>query len=175
MYDYGHGEPAVTEAEAPVRSSLLTVELPASTRMAGRSGSEADRPDHQAPSERREEYLALHAGVWPGVEAAPRCAHVRNYSVFRHHDVLFAYFEYDGEDFEADMATIAADPVNQQWWKITGSCQGPWPDRGTGASGRTSPRSGISATRAPTAHPGTQAAHGAPGVAVRNKVRRTTA
>ncbi|WP_416978996.1 hypothetical protein [Streptomyces sp. T028] len=33
MYDYGHGEPVVTEAEAAVDGSLLTVVLPASTRI----------------------------------------------------------------------------------------------------------------------------------------------
>ncbi|WP_443031221.1 hypothetical protein [Streptomyces sp. 3213.3] len=33
MYDYGHGEPTVTEAEEPVGASLLTVVLPASTRI----------------------------------------------------------------------------------------------------------------------------------------------
>jgi len=82
--------------------------------------------------ERREEYLALHAAVWPDVEAALHRAHVRNYSIFRHHDVLFAYFEYDGQDFEADMATIAADPASQRWWQLTDPCQEPWPDRGTG-------------------------------------------
>ncbi|MFF5359829.1 L-rhamnose mutarotase [Streptomyces scabiei] len=62
--------------------------------------------------ERREEYLALHAAVWPGVEAALRRAHIRNYSIFLHGDALFAYFEYHGEDFDAD------------------PCQEPWPDRG---------------------------------------------
>lgn len=52
---------------------------------------------------RREEYLTtLHAVVWPGVEAALHRAHVRNYTIFRHHDVLCAYFEYHGEDFEAE-------------------------------------------------------------------------
>ena len=33
MYDYGHGEPTVIEAEVPVGSHLLTVVLPASTRI----------------------------------------------------------------------------------------------------------------------------------------------
>ncbi|MDQ0595788.1 L-rhamnose mutarotase [Streptomyces canus] len=82
--------------------------------------------------ERREEYLTLHAVVWPGVEAALHRANVRNYTIFRHHDVLFAYFEYHGDDFEADMAAIAADPVTQEWWKLTDPCQEPWPDRKPG-------------------------------------------
>lgn len=30
---------------------------------------------------------------------------------------LFSYFEYVGNDFEADMAKIAADPKTLEWWK----------------------------------------------------------
>ena len=43
------------------------------------------RPEH------REEYLRLHSAVWPGVEAALHRANIRNYSIFLHGDVLFAY------------------------------------------------------------------------------------
>ncbi|WP_405970559.1 L-rhamnose mutarotase [Streptomyces sp. NBC_00988] len=81
--------------------------------------------------ERRQEYLALHAAVWPGVEATLRRAGIRDYSIFLHGDILFGHFEYVGEDFEADMAAIAADPETQRWWKLTDPCQEPWPDRGT--------------------------------------------
>ncbi|MET7352125.1 L-rhamnose mutarotase [Streptomyces mirabilis] len=80
--------------------------------------------------ERRAEYLELHSAVWPGVEAALHRAHIRNYSIFLHGDVLFAYFEYHGDDFEADMAALEADPVTQDWWKLTDPCQEPLPDRG---------------------------------------------
>lgn len=84
------------------------------------------RPEH------REEYLRLHSAVWPGVEAALHRANIRNYSIYLHGDVLFAYMEYHGEDFEADMATIEADPETQRWWKLTDPCQEPFPDRGEG-------------------------------------------
>jgi hypothetical protein len=51
MYDYGHGEPAVTEAEAPVGGSLLTVELPASTRirLTLRLGLRTRTPSYRTP------------------------------------------------------------------------------------------------------------------------------
>jgi len=87
--------------------------------------------------ERREEYLALHREVWPGVEAALHAANVRNYSIFLRGETLFGYFEYDGEDFEADMATIAADPETRRWWQLTDPCQAPWPDD-AGVGGRWS-------------------------------------
>lgn len=124
--------------------------------------------------ERREEYLTLHATVWPGVEAALHRAHVRNYSIFRHHDVLFAYFEYHGEDFDADMAAIAADPVTQQWWKLTDPCQEPWPDRKPGSQWTDLPEIWHLGDPGSDGPPRTQVAYPAPGDALRNEVRRTT-
>lgn len=79
--------------------------------------------------ERREEYLALHCAVWPGVEAALHRARIRNFSIFLHGDVLFGYLEYHGDDYEADTATLEADPVTQEWWRLTDPCQEPWPDQ----------------------------------------------
>ena len=73
--------------------------------------------------ERRAEYLELHSQVWPQVEQTLRDAHVTNYSIFNVGDLLFAYYEYVGEDHAADMARIAADPVTQQWWQHTDPCQ----------------------------------------------------
>ncbi|WP_234544577.1 L-rhamnose mutarotase [Streptomyces shenzhenensis] len=84
--------------------------------------------------ERREEYLALHRAVWPEVEAALRAAHFRNYTIFLRGDVLFSYFEYDGDDFDADVAAIAADPATQRWWRLTDPCQQPWSDTGAGGT-----------------------------------------
>lgn len=83
--------------------------------------------------EHREEYLALHSAVWPDVEAAMRIAHIRNYSIFLHGDTLFAYYEYHGEDWEADMAILRADPESQRWWTFTDPCQEPWPDAEEGS------------------------------------------
>lgn len=84
--------------------------------------------------ERREEYLELHRAVWPAVEAALRAAHICNYTIFLRGDDLFSYFEYDGDDFDADLASIAADPDTQRWWRLTDPCQEPWPDSGAGGN-----------------------------------------
>ncbi|MFF1611547.1 L-rhamnose mutarotase [Amycolatopsis sp. NPDC058278] len=73
--------------------------------------------------ERREEYLRLHAAVWPGVERTLREANIRNFTIFRHDDLLFGYYEYVGEDHDADQARIAADPETQRWWALTDPCQ----------------------------------------------------
>ena len=77
--------------------------------------------------EKREEYLDLHRAVWPGVEAMISSCGIRNYSIFIHDDLLIAYFEYVGDDFEADMARMAADPVTREWWSHTDPCQNPLP------------------------------------------------
>ena len=73
--------------------------------------------------ELREEYLQLHAEVWPEVTALISAAHISNYSIFLHDDLLISYYEYRGTDHAADMANMAANPITQQWWKLTDPCQ----------------------------------------------------
>ena len=79
-----------------------------------------------------EEYKRLHANVWPKVLEIIRGANIRNYSIFLHDGLLFGYFEYVGEDYEADMARIAADETTQEWWKLTEPCQEPLDTRAEG-------------------------------------------
>ncbi len=74
------------------------------------------------------EYERLHAAVWPEVLATIHACNIRNYSIFRHQTTLFAYFEYVGDDFAADMARMAADPKTQEWWAVCKPMQRPLPD-----------------------------------------------
>lgn len=78
--------------------------------------------------EKREEYLELHRNVWPGVEATITECNIRNFSIFVIGDVLFGYYEYVGDDYDADQARMAADPVTQEWWARTDPCQVPFED-----------------------------------------------
>ncbi len=82
--------------------------------------------------EKLEEYKQLHAAVWPGVLKMIADCHIRNYSIYLKDGFLFSYFEYTGADFAADMAKMAADPVTQDWWKLTDPCQEPLPTRQAG-------------------------------------------
>jgi NAD(P)-dependent dehydrogenase (short-subunit alcohol dehydrogenase family)/L-rhamnose mutarotase len=75
--------------------------------------------------EKYEDYRRLHAEPWPEVLATLRAAHIRNYSIYHKHGLLFAYFEYAGQDFAGDMARIAADPKTHEWWALTDPCQQP--------------------------------------------------
>lgn len=79
------------------------------------------------------EYERLHADVWPGVLAQIASSNIRNYSIWRHGTRLFAYFEYVGEDFEADMARMAEDPETQRWWDVCMPLQRPLEGRPEGA------------------------------------------
>ncbi|MFW6107392.1 MAG: L-rhamnose mutarotase [bacterium] len=75
--------------------------------------------------EKLEEYRRLHAACWPGVLDMIRKCNIRNYSIFYRDGLLFSYFEYVGDDCEADMARMAEDPTTQEWWKLTDPCQQP--------------------------------------------------
>ena len=69
-----------------------------------------------------EKYQRLHAAVWPKVlETIAQC-NLRNYSIYITGTDLFAYCEYVGSDYAADMARMDADPITQEWWKHTKPC-----------------------------------------------------
>jgi L-rhamnose mutarotase len=82
--------------------------------------------------ENRAEYERLHADVWPDVLAKIYECNIRNYSIYRYGELLFAYFEYIGPDFDADMAKMAADPMTQKWWDVCKPLQTPVADRAEG-------------------------------------------
>src|SRR5271163_5332738 len=71
--------------------------------------------------EKVDEYKTLHAAVWPDVLARITACNIRNYSIFLRtpENLLFAYWEYHGEDFDVDARKMAADPVTRQWWTLT--------------------------------------------------------
>ena len=82
--------------------------------------------------EKFEEYRRLHAAVWPAVLRMIAAGNIRNYSIYHKDGLLFAYFEYVGEDFAADMAKMAAHPKTQEWWDIQMPLQRPLPTREEG-------------------------------------------
>ena len=87
--------------------------------------------------EKMEEYNTLHAAVWPDVLKMISECNIRNYSIYQRKlpdgkHYLFSYFEYVGEDFEADMMKMASDPTTQEWWAVCKPCQIPLADRAEG-------------------------------------------
>jgi L-rhamnose mutarotase len=85
-------------------------------------------------AEHIEEYKKLHAAVWPGVLAKIADCNIRNYSIYlkEPEHLLFACFEYHGDDFAADAAKMAADPTTQDWWKVCMPMQEPFATRKDG-------------------------------------------
>jgi L-rhamnose mutarotase len=84
------------------------------------------RPEDEA------EYIRYHAEVWPTVLQTIAECNIRNYSIFLREGMLFAYFEYHGTDYAADMQKMAADSETQRWWKIMDPMQMPVPDAAEG-------------------------------------------
>jgi L-rhamnose mutarotase len=85
------------------------------------------RPEYQ------DDYVRHHAEVWPDVLAQIRRSNIRNYSIYLRDGILFAYFEYVGDDFVADMRAMAADAATQRWWALMEPMQQRWPNAEPGA------------------------------------------
>ena len=84
--------------------------------------------------EKAAEYKALHAQAWPGVLATISACNIKNFSIFLREpeNLLFAYWEYHGEDLVADLVKMTADEATQRWWKLTDPCQQPYESRTAG-------------------------------------------
>lgn len=87
--------------------------------------------------EKIDEYKKLHAAVWPEILKMISDCNLTNYSIYLRKMpdgkyYLFSYCEYIGEDFQADMAKMAADEMTQKWWDVCIPCQEPLEDRAEG-------------------------------------------
>ena len=75
------------------------------------------------------EYKELHADSNPGVRDLLNKYHIHNLSIYLHEIdgkyYEFGYYEYTGNDFEADMAKLAAEPRNKEWLSICDPMQIP--------------------------------------------------
>jgi len=71
------------------------------------------------------EYKRLHAAAWPEVLNTIKVCNIENYTIFLREpeNLLFAYWEYTGVDFEADMKRMAEFPITQEWWALCSPCQ----------------------------------------------------
>ncbi len=84
--------------------------------------------------EHLEEYQRIHAAVWPDVLKVISAANMTNYSIFlkEPENLLFAYLEYTGTDFDADMKRLGEEPAMQRWWTLTDPMQEPVDTRAPG-------------------------------------------
>jgi L-rhamnose mutarotase len=78
------------------------------------------------------EYIRHHAAVWPGVLKRIKECNISNYSIFYKDDYMFAYFEYTGGDFDADMQHMADHEETQRWWSVVSPLMDPVENRQPG-------------------------------------------
>lgn len=81
--------------------------------------------------EKEAEYRFLHNHVWPGVNDAIGSARISRFDIFLvefdDKPFIFYIFKYVGSDLDADMKTMAKNPVNIRWEKFCNVCQAPLP------------------------------------------------
>ncbi|MFV0527505.1 MAG: L-rhamnose mutarotase [Lachnospiraceae bacterium] len=82
--------------------------------------------------EKLEEYKYHHAHIWPEINAMIKDSNIQNYSIYVRGNILFAYYEYVGDDFEADMQDMAQKARMQEWWDLVKPFQNPLEDRAEG-------------------------------------------
>ena len=58
--------------------------------------------------EKYEEYKKLHANIWEEAAKVIKEAHIQNYSISYRDGLLFAYFEYTGDNYEMDMCSLSS-------------------------------------------------------------------
>lgn len=70
-------------------------------------------------------YKELHAQPWPEMNAALNAANIHNYSIYLREpeNLLFGYWEYTGQDFEADMKHLDGLSISRKWLALTDPCQ----------------------------------------------------
>ena len=61
--------------------------------------------------EKLAEYKKWHANPMPGVNEMIKECGLKNYSIYSKGEYLFTYFEYEGEDFDADMAKLVGEKL----------------------------------------------------------------
>ena len=78
--------------------------------------------DSDLKPEKVDEYIRIHANPWPELlELIAEC-NIHNYSISINGTRLLTYFEYTGEDYEADMKKMDASDIQKKWCESTKPC-----------------------------------------------------
>ena len=67
----------------------------------------------QVRPDRVDEYVRAHREVWPEMLDALRGAGIRNYTIFRHGNQMFGYFEADSLDYSEGY--LGTEEVSARW------------------------------------------------------------
>ncbi len=66
------------------------------------------------------EYIKIHGEIWEDIVKINDACNMHNFTIFCHDDYLFSYFEYTGDNYEADAAKKIASPIIAKWKEFTG-------------------------------------------------------
>lgn len=80
--------------------------------------------------ERIDTYRKVHADDHPGVRDLLQKYNIHNFSIFIKKlddgkEYLFGYYEYTGDDYDADMAGLGGEKRNEEWLAMCDPCQIP--------------------------------------------------
>ena len=69
-----------------------------------------------------DEYVRLHENAWPEVYGVIAESNFHNYSISIRGNEVYTYFEYTGNDYEADKAKMDNNPIMKKWHVYTKPC-----------------------------------------------------
>ncbi len=72
--------------------------------------------------EKVEDYIKLHSEPWPELMQLLEECNIHHYSISVKGDEVFTYYEYTGNDFDADMKHMDQSEVMQRWWTFSKPC-----------------------------------------------------
>ena len=78
--------------------------------------------------EKKDFYLKNHQNVWPEILKELKKIKIKNYSIFLKEDFMFGYLEYEGDNFNKDMAEMAKIDIVDKWTKLMVNCFNPFPN-----------------------------------------------
>ena len=79
-------------------------------------------------NEKKKFYLKNHQNVWPEILKELKKIKIKNYSIFLKEDFMFGYLEYEGDNFNKDMAEMAKIDIVDKWKKLMVNCFNPFPN-----------------------------------------------
>jgi L-rhamnose mutarotase len=74
-------------------------------------------------------YRDLHANAWPEIVEQLSKSGIRNFSIFitelSGQKYVVSYYEYVGDDYEADQQAMTDDPATARWHEALSPCDAP--------------------------------------------------
>tara|TARA_B100001029_G_C15040951_1_gene443579 strand:+ start:288 stop:617 length:330 start_codon:yes stop_codon:yes gene_type:complete len=78
--------------------------------------------------EKKDYYIKNHQNVWPEILKELKKIKIKNYSIFLKEDFMFGYLEYEGNNFDKDMAEMENIPIVKEWTELMIDCFNPFPN-----------------------------------------------